>query len=278
MGSGGTFDLLVEDLGPSGLEVECKSISSNKGRRVHRREVFDFWGEVWIEAASFVQTLRRGLAVVLTVPYRIPTDLAERSALANEVVARMVAGSSAILSNGTDVHVAAFDPLTLEAAARNGHEVWRKAIDLVTGTENRELVVYETPAEGMLVLVLQSAVEDDVLEQVFATLDDSASRQFTGQRGALFWVAFQGLDSDQLLSIHEHDSRPGMPPTALKLFVNHFLDRAPEHIIGVAFSSRSSLDPVINSDATSGGTMHFFLKEESPHWHASFRRPLKAAG
>jgi hypothetical protein len=34
----GTFDLLVDDLGPSGLEVECKSISDNKGRRIRAHE------------------------------------------------------------------------------------------------------------------------------------------------------------------------------------------------------------------------------------------------
>lgn len=42
----GTFDLFVDDLGPSGLEVECKSISDNKGRRIHRLDALNFWGEV----------------------------------------------------------------------------------------------------------------------------------------------------------------------------------------------------------------------------------------
>ena len=33
------------------------------------------------------------------------------------------------------------------------------------------------------------------------TLADSAPRQFTGTRGGLFWVALQGIDADQLLSL-----------------------------------------------------------------------------
>lgn len=52
----GTFDLLVDDLGPSGLKVECKSISDNKGRRIHRRDALNFWGEVW-------KTFRRSLRI-----------------------------------------------------------------------------------------------------------------------------------------------------------------------------------------------------------------------
>ncbi|HKT42274.1 MAG TPA: hypothetical protein VJQ86_07960, partial [Rhodanobacteraceae bacterium] len=33
----GRFDLLVEGLGTGALEVECKSISADKGRKIHRR-------------------------------------------------------------------------------------------------------------------------------------------------------------------------------------------------------------------------------------------------
>ena len=39
----GTFDLLVQDVGPRGLEIECKAISEDKGRKIHKREVLDFY-------------------------------------------------------------------------------------------------------------------------------------------------------------------------------------------------------------------------------------------
>ncbi len=276
--NGGSFDLLIEDLGSSGLEVECKSISANKGRRIHRRDALEFWGELWRDVAGVAQNLRSGLAVVLTVPYRLPIDAEERVALAREVVARIVAESGATLGGGTEVRIEPFDPAMLEAAKNKGHEDWRKAIDAVTGTANREAVEYGTPAGGMLAFVMQSAVEDDMLDQVFTTLDDSAARQFTGKRGALFWVALQGIDADQLLSVHEQDSYPGEQPTALRLGVSNFLNRAPGHIVGVVFSSRSGLYPAVDGSTDSGGALNFSLKEESPLWHASFRSPLRAAG
>ncbi|WP_461573249.1 hypothetical protein [Thiobacillus sp.] len=276
--NGGSFDLLIEDLGPSGLEVECKSISENKGRKIHRLAALEFWGELWRDLAGVAQNLRSGLAVVLTVPYRLPEDAGERAALAREVVARIVAGSGAALGGGAEVRIEPFDPAKIEAAKDTGREELRKAIDAATGTANREAAVYGTPAGGMLAFVMQSAVEDDVLDQVFATLDDSAARQFTRKRGALFWVALQGIDADQLLSVHEQDSDPGEQPTALRLGVNNFLNRAPGHIVGVVFSSRSGLFPAVDGSTDSGGTTNFFLKEESPLWHASFRGPLRAAG
>jgi hypothetical protein len=275
--SGGSFDLLIEDLGPDGLEVECKAISINKGRRIHRRDALEFWGELWNDISSVAQNLRSGLAVVLTVPYRLPTDTDERVALASEVVARIVAGRSATLDGGADIRIEPFDPALLETAKNMGREAWRKAIDEATRTANREAVVYGTPAGGMLAFVIQSAVEDDMLNQVFSTLDDSAARQFTRKRGALFWVALQGIDADQLRSISEQDSDPGQQPTGLAFEVSAFLNRAPDHIVGVVFGSRSSLVPTVHGSTDSGGTTNFFLKEVSPFWHASFRNPLRLA-
>lgn len=276
--NGGSFDLLIDDLGPSGLEVECKSISANKGRRIHRRDALEFWGELWRDVAGVAQSLRSGIAVVLTVPYRLPVDAGERVALAREVFARIVAGSSASLGGGSEVRIDHFDPAKIEAAKDKGHEELRKAIDVATGTDNREAAVYKTPAGGMLAFVMQSAVEDDVLDQVFATLDDSAARQFTRNRGALFWVALQGIDADQLLSVHEQDSDPGEQPTALRLGVSNFLNRAPGHIVGVVFSSRSGFFPAVDGSTDSRGATYFFLKEESPLWHASFCGPLRTVG
>lgn len=274
----GTFDLLIEDLGPSGLEVECKSISENKGRRIHRLEALEFLGELWNDLVGAAQSLCSGLAVVLTVPDRLPIDAGKRVTLAREVVARIVAGNGAKLDGGADVRIEPFDPATIEAAMNKGRKDWRKAIDAATGTANREAFVYGTPAGGMLAFVIQSAVADNVLAQVFATLDDSAARQFTGNRGALFWVALQGIDANQLRSVHVQDSDPGEQPTALKLGVNDFLNRAPDHIVGVVFGSRSCLVPTVDGSADSGGVTNFFLKKESPLWHASFRDPLRAAG
>lgn len=272
----GTFDLLVDDLGPSGLEVECKSISENKGRRIHRRDALDFWGSLWKDVAGVAQTLRAGLAVVLTVPYRLPDDATERAALARQVIAQILAGSGASLSGGIDLRIVNFDPARIIAAMSSGRVEFRKAVDAVTGTTNREAALYGTPKGGVFILLMQSAVEDNVMDQVFATLADSAPRQFTGTRGGLFWVALQGIDATQMLSVHRQDSDPAQQPTALRRGVSSFLTDAPGHVVGVVFGSRSGLLPSVNGGTDSGGAMNFFLREESPHWHPSFRDPLTA--
>lgn len=271
----GTFDLLVEDLGPSGLEIECKSISENKGRRIHRRDALEFWGSLWTDIEGVAQNLRSGLAVVLTVPNRLPDDAAERASLARQIVERILAGSGASLGGGVDIRVGKFDPARINAAMHSESAEFRAAVGEVTGTNNREAVLYGTPAGGLLIFVMQSAVRDDVLEQVFATLADSASRQFTGTRGGVFWVMLQGIDADGLLSVHEQDNDPAQEPTALRRGVSRFLSvDAPDHVVGVVFASRSGLLPTVNDGTDSGGATNYFMKEESPQWHPSFRGPF----
>jgi hypothetical protein len=63
----GTFDLLVPSLGNDGLQIECKALSVNKGRRVHRREALDFLRLLWKEMASMRKSLKTELSVVLTM-------------------------------------------------------------------------------------------------------------------------------------------------------------------------------------------------------------------
>lgn len=268
----GSFDLLIDDLGATGLEIECKSISEDKGRRIHRLDAREFWGELIKDLAGVVRNVRSGLAVVLTVPYRLPKTADERRALGREVIARILAGSGATLGGGADVRICPFDPAKMDAATEKSRNALKAAIDAATGTFNREATVFKTPSGGTMAFVMQSAVEDDVLNQMFATLRDSAARQFTCKRGALFWVALQGIDADQLLSL----SAPGEHPTALQLGVSDFLREAPDHIVGVVFSSKSALIPMVDGDTDSGGTTIFFLEEESPFWDTSFRGPLRA--
>lgn len=271
----GTLDLLVEDLGFSGLEVECKSISENKGRRIHRRDALEFWGSLWADVEGVARNLRSGLAVVLTVPHRLPDDVAERASLARQVVERILAGSGASLGCGVDLRIGNFDPARINAAVRSGSAEFRAVLGEVTGTTNREAVLFGTPAGGLLVLVMQSAVDDDVLGQVFATLTESASRQFTGTRGGMFWVVLQGIDADELLSVHEQDADPTQGPTALRRGVSRFLSvDAPGHVVGVVFASRSGLLPIVNGGTDSGGRTNYFMKEEGPQWHPSFRGPF----
>ena len=57
----GRFDIFVEDIGASGLEVECKSASEDKGRRIHRRDALEFHALIRHRLEPLAHRLSSGL-------------------------------------------------------------------------------------------------------------------------------------------------------------------------------------------------------------------------
>lgn len=265
----GTFDLLVTDLAENGLEIECKSISEDKGRSVHRYEALVFHSLLLPELAAIRKTLRVGLSVVMTVPGRLPTRHADRVALAKRVKQQINSGHSATLDDGTAIRITEFDLSRLGEVVRDHRpEVVRLVIESVTGTKNREGMLLGADAGGAVAFVVQSAVEDDFMDATFGTLSDAAKRQLTHTRPGILITGFDGLDGEQLLSLAGQDRDANQPPTALALKVSKFLSS--DHrdwVVGVGFLSRSALLPVTDGMVDSGGTAYYFPKPASPFWH-----------
>ena len=272
MTGGGRFDLLVPDTGRRGLEIECKSVSNDKGRNIHRREALDFNHLLAGELGAIRKNLSVGLAIVLTVHNSLPTRHDERKALATRVRQQITIGRSARFDDGSDIRISEFDLARHGSVANdNRPEVVRVIVDDVTGTKNREAMLIGTEKGGALAFVVQSSVNDDLLDATFRTLGDAARRQLTGTRPGVLIAGFDGLDGEQLLSIAEQDNDPQQEPTALAIRVSRFLSSDNrDNIVGVGFLSRGALRPVTDSIMDSGGTAYYFPKRESPFWHDDF--------
>jgi len=269
----GPFDILVSDPHHASLEVECKSISDDKGRKIHKKDVLDFLNLLKPYLKPTTVGLMTGLSVVLTLPGRLPTTYQARLALAKALGQAVFSGNSCTLSDGSTVRINDFDVSRLGDVPRHRHpEELRQAIDGVTGTDNRQAVVIGTSRGGALAIAIQSAQDDILLKAVFDTLSDAASRQLTKTRAGLLYTGFEGLDGEQLISIALQDQEPSQPPTGLRLAVNRFLSSTSrDHVVGVGFFSRTALRPVQDGLVeSSGGTAYYFPKRESAFWSESF--------
>ncbi len=272
MGGGETFDLLA--MSPTGkeLEVECKSLSEDKGRNIHRRDAIDFHTLIAKELAPLRKTLEAGLAVVLTVPTRLPSRFADRQALAKRIRQQVLVGSGARLEDGSDLRIGEFVSKIVPrlAPADNSREL-RSIIEAVTGMRNREGMLVRTDKGGAIAFVVQSAIEDSFLDSTFNTLGDAAKCQLTGRRAGLLIAGFDGLNGEQLISIAEQDNDPQQHPTALAIGVSDFLSSENRgHVIGVGFVSRGSLRPVEQGIVDSGGAAYYFPCRESSMWKDEF--------
>lgn len=266
----GTFDLLVEGESGETLEVECKSIGEDKGRRIHRHEAIVFASKLRPLLRPMLTGLNRGLSVVLTVPDRLPAAHKEQEALAKELSRTILAGQDSILSNGAQVRLTEFDAQLLGANPEHDISRLRAVVDGVTGTENCSVVTMGIRNGGALALVLQSRQDDQLLKSVFDTLSDAARRQLTGTRAGLLLAGFDAIEEAQIFSLAAQDDNPGNP-TALRVAVSRFISsELRDHVIGAGFVSRTTLRPSKNGVTASGGAAYFFPKTESRFWSDGF--------
>lgn len=270
MSSLGTFDLLVPELGPNGLEVECKSIGEDKGRRIHKREALDFYNLLRPHTKSLLADLRIGISAVLTLPGRLPEKHSQRVALAQAFAKAIYKRDSGPLVQGAEARIIEFDVAEL-GEIYGGHvsAYARAALERISHTHNRETVVIGSQTGGALALTLQSEQDDTLLKAVFDTLSDSARRQFSGQRGAIFVVGLSGIEGDQLLELAKSDHSG--TPSALQLAVSQFLSGGGrDHVVGVSFLSEGALRPGPEGTVDSGGTAYYFPKRETSYWSEDF--------
>lgn len=268
-------DLLVANLGPLGLELECKSFAEDTGRKITRREAREFF---WLVRSNHWKKLRpgtKGVAMTITVNRKLPTAYKDRIALAQLVASQAVLGQTGALESGdVKVQTHCFDPLPLSVELhRNGGkpDQLRGTLEKLTGTVNRETVVLSTEAGGALIMAIQSKEDDSLMDNVVRTLKGSASAQFTGKRAGMMVAGFQGLSSEQLLDIAKQDHDSGAAPTTLRLHASRFLgSKNRDHIVGAVFLSSSSLRPALVGIQDSGGTAYNFPKRESPFWSNDF--------
>ena len=263
------FDLLVESLGTYGLEMECKAVTHDKGRKIHRLEGLEYRHKAlpMMQRHALRQTF--GLAVVVTVPRRMP-GMDDFAAHIDGVDKQIQLGCNGTLQDGTEITLTTFSPAALGQLLSPMSLKNKVAVAKITGTRNREALICQSPgATGLVIFVLQSAQPDSLLPEVFATLADSAGRQLTGKRAGAFIGGFQGLERRALLELALYDGENGQH-SQLAREASSFLER-PEfpHVVGVGFLSAPDYTVKPDNDE-SKGVAYYFPKHTSPMWHPHF--------
>lgn len=260
-----TFDVIVEDLGPQGLELECKVITHDKGRKIHRLESYEFFHLMEPTLDYQSHRIQGGLAIVITIPGRMPATEAMPS-LVQAISVQIASGTGGTLSDGTEIKLVEFPKEVLGKLTNPPSELMRSTIDKLTDTENRE-VFFFAPGNRpcVIVAILQSANPDSMLHETFATLAESAGVQLTGKRPGAFIAGLQDIGSDKLLELASEERTTGIA-SALTQHVHMFLSR-PEfpHVIGVGFFSEFRY-----GDFTDKGTTYYFPKHASEMWDEAY--------
>lgn len=258
------FDVLIEDLGPTGLEIECKVVTHDKGRKIHRTEARHFLGR--LQSSPFMQSvaknLKRGLAVRVTVPARIP-PAENLEDFHTAIEQQILAATSAVLGDGTQVNLIEFDAADLGRLEHPVSQFTKDAVERITGAKNPHFFIHRAEGHlgGVVLVVIDGAQPDSMLHEMFTTFAESAGRQLTGSRAGALMATFEGLGSDALLDVAANEGNGGIySPLAWE--TSAFLERSDyPHVVGVGFLSEPDFS---TTDASKGGVTYWIPKPTSP--------------
>ena len=272
-----SFDLLIEDIGNGGLEVECKAVSDNKGRKVHQREAIELQSLLLPRLKAITQAgLREGLSIVLTLANRLPTALTARKLLVDQVICAVHEGAKdSALNDGSHINVRLFDPSVVTQAQLDDRRALRQLMDNISGTTNRESMLLGSLSGGAILSTIQSFAEDEFKDALLETAKDAAKRQLTKARAGFVLMSLDGLDYDQLQSIGE-DDKTGWPSKLHEVAQEFLSSSSRSHVVGISFTSRSSVRSSYRGVIDTGGSAYHFYNRQSPFWHPDFEKLFKA--
>ena len=254
------------------IEVECKFISGDIGRKIHLKRLYQFGERVSGRMLAHLRNLRTGLFVRLTIPGRLYGREEHQQALSELLGRAVVSGQGLVEAHGNRVLVEEFDVAEGWASAsrvdRKRMEVW-----LATrfGLENKNVLVYVQPGRSAIVVVIESAVSDLVLDGMFAQLRKSSKGQFGGSVPAILCCHLADVSEEQLVGLGDE----GRDVTGLEYMTGELIRRRP-HLHSVTYTAQGSVG---GRPVAIGGLLRRSIGETAPAYTIrNFEHPLARDG
>ena len=223
---GSGYDLVASKGGVS-VEVECKHISGDIGRQIHRKDLYRLGDRMTPRMVAHLGNLHTGLYLRLTIPGRLHRREEAQEGLCTLLGQAMVSGLGRLEANGCRVELQEFDVAAVADgwASARGVDRGRVAAGLVShfGLVNKNVLVYVQPAKSAIVVAVESAVEDRVLRAIHRMLRDSSKHQFGGRAPAILCCHLAEVTEEQLVRLREK----GEQGIGLDYMTSDLLDRRP---------------------------------------------------
>lgn len=224
--SGSGFDLMASKAGRK-VQIECKHISGDIGRQIHRKDFYRFGDQVVPQMLRHLGNLETGLFLRLQMPGRLHRSQETHEKLAGLLGRAMVSGLSRVEEMGACVEVREFDVGQVADgwALARGVDKLRIEGALAThfGLVNKNVFVCVKPRQSAIVVVVESMKEDRVLAAIHRTLRNSAKDQFDDGSPAILCCHLAEVTEEQLASL----SNKGERGIGLDHMTSNLLERRP---------------------------------------------------
>ena len=240
------YDLLAAKDGTS-VEVECKHMSGDAGRKIHRKELYRFGDRAATWMRDHLASLTTGLFVRLTIPGRLESADDYQKGLCGLMGRALLAGDADTEQDGNRVHVRAFDVERVAGPWTATDNFGRAKMEARLLTHfnlvNKNALVYFRPRQSVVVLLIESDQKDDVLNGMLAELRRKTKGQFTGNCPAILCCHLADLTQEQLLSLGQ-----GGRGTGLDYLATDLMRRRP-HLYSVTYTAAGSAGGAVSADS-----------------------------
>ncbi len=262
-GKNGGYDFLAV-LGSTKIEVECKHVSADIGRKIPRRSLYNLGGVLSPVIKRAVDDGNGGRLIEVTLPDRLTSNREDPQKIAEHIGAILSGNPASIGNNVCTVSERSFALDNSPFSSKQGHNLTmgdvQKYLKRDFDIENSNVLLNWHPGHAAVVIWFQSTKPDSVLPNILKNLKNDAKRQFSRKRPAFLCVHFADLTQEQLLDLA--NAEQAGTETGLQRMSSILLQKRP-HLHTVAMMTDGEVKITKES---SSGSIRTSIQETGPSY------------
>lgn len=238
----GRFDFLISR-DEIEMEVECKSVSNDLGRKIHPRRMRELAGRVQPALREALPARSGGVLMRVILPGRLPDEEGPFRQIADTISHSIRTGVGLPGPSPCTIELRPFELSEMPPGEPHIDEAaLREWVTNKTRDRNPHVLYAYRPRQSGVVIVVQSREPDEVVAGLMHELKRAAKGQFTKTRPAVLVVQFLDLDPGGLGRVAARDSTDPTRASALQIATSRFL-RGPgrAHIHTLVYRSTGDL-------------------------------------
>lgn len=236
-GGGFDFEAIKNEVG---MEIECKLISADIGRKIHRKRLYQISLVLYPILKKANSQPDTGRLVRILLPNRLDGNTEQHRGIADAMERALTAGHSVHEETLCKITVEKFSIADSPFSTSAPEEITDDQIENYMkdrfGIEDRNLLTVWNPSQGVISVLIESEKPDAVLKGIVRQLKDSSRDQLTGRRPGVLCVYFADFTEEELLSLARHEEAG----TGLQAGATHILERRP-NVHTLAFTAAGTV-------------------------------------
>ncbi len=210
------------------VEIECKYISRDKGRQIHRKDLQNFASKLESEFNNMLNSIAVSTLLVVTLSERLSSSAMEHDNIIGQI--RHALGISRVQQSAdiSKIDIKRHEDADLQYVGK------RQLLDNIKERFDLKdnMILAAVRHDGIiLAIALESKKQDKILDAIYRELKQSAQKQFSGQEPAILCCYLDGTTGEELESMRDKDGQH----TKLNNIAKRLMQSRPQ-VLSISFS------------------------------------------